>query len=128
MPITYDIDTERRLALTKVSGEFTADDIREAISGAVADPRFEPGFDILSDHTEITRAISPQQVRQMVAHLSTLSRPLGQSRMAVVANQPASYGMIRMLSVYAEEVPLEIGVFATRAEALDWLGRPADPE
>lgn len=40
----------------------------------------------------------------------------------MVTREPASYGMMRMMSVLVERVPMEVQIFETIEEAEEWLG------
>lgn len=121
MPINNVIDEKASRVVSTVSGAFTIEDIVTAISGSVLDPRFRPGFDILSDHTAVETPLTATQAKLMMAHLETLGKHLQNSRWAVVTNKAASFGMFRMASVFAERIPMEIQVFHTHEEANTWL-------
>lgn len=121
MPITNVIDEKAGRVVSKVSGDFTIEDIVTAISGSVKDPRFQPGFHILSDHTCVGAPLTTIQAKQMMAHLETLSKYLRGSRWAVVTTKAASFGMFRMTSALAERIPTEIQVFHTHEDAEAWL-------
>jgi len=121
MPVDFKIDTERRLVVATVFDEISDTDIIETLNSSVSDPDFEPGFNVLSDHTRITRPITTEQVKLMVGHMESLSDHLAGARWAIVTNSPASYGMMRMLSVFAERVPIELQVFRDADEANRWL-------
>ncbi len=121
MPVDFKIDTERRLIVATVFDEISDTDIIEGLHSSVSDPGFEPGFNVLSDHTRITRPITTEQVKLLVGHMESLSDHLAGARWAIVTNSPASYGMMRMLSVFAERVPMELQVFRDADEANQWL-------
>ena len=122
MPIRHWLDKERRRVHAVVTGRFTLAEIVAAIDAATSDPEFERGFDVLSDHTAVEEPLTPSQAEQMVAHLRTLSRQLVGARWAIVTRKPASYGMMRMLSVLAEQVPMRVEVLNSLEEAEQWLG------
>ena len=121
MPIESHIDEERRCVVARVYGDFTFDDILEAIDHSVRDPRFRPGFAVLSDHTEVGEPLTPSQARRMVDHLESLADLMAGSRWAVVTSKAASFGMLRMVSVLAERVPMDVQVFSSHEEAEAWL-------
>ena len=121
MPIHSKIDAERRLIVATVFDEISDTDIIEALNASISDPDFERGFNVLSDHTRIARVITTEQVNLMVDHMESLSDHLAGARWAIVTNSPASYGMMRMLSVFAKRVPLELQVFRDADEANKWL-------
>lgn len=128
MPIESHIDEERSRVVATVDGDFTLDEILEAIDRAVRDPRFRPGFAVLSDHTAVGEPLTPRQARQMVDHLESLAEFLAGSRWAVVTSKPASHGMLRMVSALAAHVPVDVRVFSTHEEAEAWLSPPEASE
>jgi len=124
MPIESHIDEERRRVVARVHGDFTLGEIFEAINRSVQDPRFRPGFSVLSDHTAVGEPLTSLQAQQMVEHLNSLTEFMAGSRWAVIASKPASYGMLHMVSVLAEHVPMDVRVFSTHEEAEAWLSTP----
>ena len=122
MTIESHVDEERRCIFAKVSGKFTIQEIVETINKSVQDPKFRPGFSVLSDHSQVREPITAQQAEQTIEHLVNLSDSMAGSRWAVVTTTAASYGMMRMLSVLAERVPMEVQVFSSQSEAEVWLG------
>ncbi|MBM4168516.1 MAG: hypothetical protein FJ215_05095 [Ignavibacteria bacterium] len=130
MPIDCWVDAHRKRICAVVRGEFSIDDIVHAIDTAIHDPAFERGFDIFSDHTQVTRNISTQQVKFTSAHLARLSDHLVGSRWAVVTGSELSYGMMRMLSAHLDQASVTLRVFRSSKDAEAWLAKPnpARPE
>ena len=126
MPITHELDRERRLVRAVVRGDFTADDMLRTVSDA-ARAAGEPGWNVLSDHREIGEPATREQLEQLVGHLAVQRRWFHGSRWAVVVARPASYGMMRMLQVLAERVPMTVRVFVDADRAERWaLGATDD--
>ncbi len=121
MPVRYKIDTERRLVVATVFGEVSITGMIETLNASVNDPDFERGFNVLSDHTQITQAITASQLNRLVNHMASLPDKLAGARWAIVTDSQASYGMMRMLSVRAESIPMEVKVFRKTDEAERWL-------
>jgi hypothetical protein len=124
MPIEQWLDAECHRVVVKVSGKVTLDEIVAAIDASVKDPRFTSGFDVYSDHLEVEEPISTEQARALTAHLQSLRPHVAGARWAVVTRARASYGMIRMISAYAQQVPMDVRPFETHAEAEAWLATP----
>lgn len=120
MPITHHIDNREGIIFTKVAGNFTLKDIINAIDAAVSDPDFRPGLDVLSDHRAIGEPATTQQMESMAAYLEGLPA-LASAKWAMVVSKTASYGMMRMLSVLVQNVPIEMQVFWDMEEALKWI-------
>jgi len=123
MPISLRLDRAKRLVVLEVEGNFSLSDSLKAIDTAIAAPGFERGFNVLSDHRRIAEPIGTDEMLRVISHLGLRAPQLASTRWAIVASQPASYGMMRMLSVHAKRVPLEVQVFRSRERAEAWLER-----
>ncbi len=124
MPITHTVDTERRRIVFAVSGTLTTQDMLAAVDTAVLSAG--PGaYSVLSDHSAIATPATTEQLQALVSHLTKYRTHFGGNRWAVVVGQPASFGMMRMLGVFAERIPIQVGVFDGPAEAIRWLESPS---
>jgi hypothetical protein len=124
MPIDCWIEQDRRRVRAELRGDFSTAAMLRVISDAVAQPEFERGFSILSDHRQIGQPITTAQLQEVTTHLRRLSDEFKGSRWAVVTTKPASYGMMRMFSVMVEDIPLYVRVFDNFAAAEVWLDSP----
>ena len=68
MSIRWRAEREARRLVFEIEGRFTLEEILDVINEAIEHPDFEPGFDVLSDHTGVERPITPNQAHGMVAH------------------------------------------------------------
>lgn len=82
----------------------------------------DSGYHVLSDHREIGEPATRDQVETLVEHIADLRQYFACARWAVIVSKPASFGMMRMLSVMAERVPMEVRVFAD-ADRAEWWAR-----
>lgn len=121
MPIRVWVEPERRLIRVEISGDSTTVDIIDAIDRVVDDPRSEPGYDILSDHLMVGEPLTTPQAREMAAHMQKLGDLLTGSRWAAVTRKTASIGMMRMMAVLLNRIPVELEVFQTIDDAEEWL-------
>jgi len=121
MPIKLWIERDLRRIRADLSGVVSISEMLEAINASVEDPDYEAGFDVLSDHTGIDQPISTENVHHLVKHLQALTEHFEGTRWAIVTEKPASYGMMRMLSVFARRVPMNVRVFRSIAAAEAWL-------
>ena len=110
-----------------VQGDFTADDMLRTVSDAAREAG-EPGWNVLSDHREIGEPATREQLEQLVGHLTVLRRYFQGARWAVIVARPASYGMMRMLQVLAERVPVTVRIFVDAARAERWALGAADDD
>lgn len=123
MPATHSIDAAAGLVRLKLSGVLSAADMVETVKAVLAE--LEPGrsYDVLSDHRALEEPASRDQILGLVAFLTRHGTPFHGRRWAVIAAGPASYGMMRLLSVHAEAIPIEVMPFREPREAEAWLAR-----
>lgn len=121
MPIRVWIEPERRLVRIVIEGDSTTEDILASIDRAVSDPDTRPGFNILSDHRAVGEPLTTPQAHAMVARMESLKEAMSGCRWAVVTSKAASIGMMRMLAVLLNRIPMTIEVFGSMDEAERWL-------
>lgn len=120
MPIAHIVDTKRRRLIFSVSGTITTEEMLTAADNAVHS--LGPGtHKVLSDHRTLTTPATTPQLEALVAHLSKYRQHFGGTRWAIVVSQLASFGMMRMLGVLAERIPIHVAVFADPVDAERWL-------
>ncbi len=119
--ITYRIDKQAGIVFAMVEGRITLEEMVQTISRVANDPDFHTGFGVLSDHRTIEIPATTQQVSGFIQHAKRLSSTLGGTRWAIVVSSDGSFGMMRMLSAFAESVPLHVEVFRDYEKALGWL-------
>ena len=126
MPIEKWIDTEKNRVHAVLSGSVALHEMVLAFDSSMEDPRFQDGMDILSDHTRLDKPIGTDEAKQLASHLQQLQKHFAGARWAVVTKMKASYGMMRMLSIFLEKVPIYLQVFYSFVEAEKWLSRPRE--
>ncbi len=122
MPTKYSFSD--RIITLRLSGSYSTDDLKEAVSQSLVDPSCPHDPRILFDQRETTslRERSVQDVRDMADFLAGKGGAFG-SRLAMVTSDALGFGMMRMGSVFAESGGLEARVFTDVAEAKSWLLR-----
>ncbi|MBN2585934.1 MAG: hypothetical protein JXA64_01480 [Candidatus Fermentibacteraceae bacterium] len=128
MGIRVWVEPERRLVRIEIVGDSSTAEIIDAIDSAVSDPRTEPGFNILSDHTGVGEPLTTPQAHEMADHFHKLIDIMSGSRWAVVSRKAASIGMMRMLAVLLNNIPMTVEIFDSIEEAEEWLFSPDAPE
>lgn len=120
--MSYQIDVDRRLVMTKAWGILTDGDILAHKEGLLNDPAFGPGMSELSDVRAIERLdVTTAGVRAMVNHdTANATRQSGHRLAVVVASDPV-FGMARMYQLMGDQEH-KVGVFRTIDEARAWLG------
>jgi hypothetical protein len=129
MPISYSIDANRRLVLTRCWGVLTDAELLEHKEQLAKDPAFCPTMGQLSDVRAVERlAVTTEGVKLLVAHDSANAERIGGHRMALVVASDEVFGMARMYSQRSGS-PEGVGVFRSIPEAESWLaasGQAAD--
>ena len=126
MPLTLRVDHAARVAFVDVAGALVTEEMIATIDNVVRQLDGRTGYGVLSDHRAVAAPITPAQVAQLLAHLSASGSALIGAKWAVVVSKPASYGMMRLLSARAEELPVHVQAFWDHDEALAWLrGEPS---
>jgi hypothetical protein len=121
MPAWYQIDKERGIVMSTVSGIITRSDLIEHQKRLLADPDFRPGFCQLMDFTHVAKLdVSEADVR-ILAQKAIFSP---NSRRAILVRDDAHYELAELFRT-VREIGGEhgIGVFRELDDALDWLAR-----
>ena len=124
MSITATVDREAHLVRIEVAGTMMLSEMTKAIDGVIEEVGLAGGFDVLSDHRGLETPVTSAQLEALVWHLRLHGRSLRGRRWAIVTRTAASYGMMRMLSVLAERIPMQVSVFQNLVEAERWLAEP----
>lgn len=120
MPVSLTIDHDTRLIRIGIVGDFATAEMVDVVLRAAAGAR-GPGYDIISDHREIGTPATRAQMDGLVALLATRREQFAGARWAVIVSKPASYGMMRMLAVLLETIPIELAIFQDDVSAERWL-------
>ncbi len=128
MSISASVDRQAHLVRLEVAGTLTSSEMTTAIDGVIKEMGTDSGFDVLSDHRGLETPATPAQLESLVWHLRLHGHPMHGRRWAIVTRTAASYGMMRMLSVLAERIPMQVSVFQDPADAEHWLAGPRLPQ
>jgi hypothetical protein len=121
MSITYTIDQDRQIIFTEILGKITLQDVLEHFRMLKTDHNVPPNLDVLLDLRQTKSIPSTQQIELITEEIHHLQSKIAWRYCAIVASEPALYGMARVLGVIAEKIFSEIQVFYTYDEAIIWL-------
>ena len=132
MPLTYRIDPERRLVITRGSGTLKDAEVFGYQREVWSRPEVA-GFDELIDMSAVTTILLPsvERVRDLAELSAEMSRGAPRSRLAIVAPDDLAFGLGRMFDAHRENAApglKPVGVFRTMPKALAWLGIAGDLE
>lgn len=118
MPMTSEIDVDRELVLTRLSGEVTVAEVEKHNRDLGTNPRFRPHFKQLVDLTQL--AGIPYDAADVRKSAEEHVFAPG-ARRALVAASEAAFGMSRMWAIQSELVGQKIEVFREMEAAKAWL-------
>ena len=122
MAVTYTFDD--RTVILRMTGTYSTGDIRAALLNALDDPARPPLVGLLFDVRD-SRSIAERtadEVRAMAEFLATNGDRFGR-RLALVADEDAAFGLMRLGAVRVEQRGVDSQVFRNAADANAWLKR-----
>ena len=125
VPISFEVDRERRRVQTTAEGAVTVADVAAHLEDLV-----EHGVETYAELIDATQATRPgwysADVRRAADLIATLGGSPRLGPRAVVVGRAAAFGMVRMLSVMIGS-RLRLEVFRDVASAKAWLDGAASP-
>jgi len=124
MPVTYEINTTRRLIHTHCVGPVTLEEVLGHFTELIQDPACPDHLDVLLDLTETTSLPTSNQLRAVSSEIARVSPRVQFGRCAIVTSNDAWFGTARMFEVYAVNYFRATDVFRTVNDAVLWLESP----
>ena len=126
MPFDYRLDPGCQVLLTRGRGTITDHDVFAYQREVGARPDLA-ACDELIDMSSVEQIASPlaERVRTLADLAAETDAPTAAARLAIVAPDDFAFGLGRMYAAYRETNPRstkQVGVFRSRADALEWLG------
>jgi len=123
MPAQIQVDRRTRTVYLTVSGTLSDADVSATIQQMIDAVAGETGYNVFGDHRGMTTPATSEQVSIAAKLIGSPSSPFRGGRWAIVSSTDASFGMMRVLSVKTEDVPVEMEVFRDIESADRWLLR-----
>jgi hypothetical protein len=124
MPLTYTIDTSRRIIVSRASGVLTEDEMRSTRILMQGDGSFNAGFGQLLDLRSVTEVLVSVPAMARLAATSSFSPGV---RRAFVGISDAQYNMAWTFARLGEPHGQVVHVFRDMAIAEAWLMEGAHP-
>ena len=127
MPTFTRYDDVTRLTVLEAHGDVTRDeaiaDFRAVCANLMERSARDPSAcsGVLIDTRQARNVPTPADIVAILEEISRYGAVLPPTRWALLAIQPAHYGMGRLFSVYAEGRGIESSVFDTTDSAIAWL-------
>ncbi len=121
MPVTYSIDTTRRLIRTACTRPLTFVQVIDHFRQLHDDPACAGRLDVLLDVTDADMLPSSSQLEAVGAAASAIRKKVQFGACAIVAASDAMFGMMRVFEVQAGSYFGAMRVFRNSGEARKWL-------
>lgn len=121
MPITYQIDADKRTIRTKAVGQVTLQEVIDHFRTLEQDPQCPERTDVFLDLSEVDSLPAAPQISSVVDELKRVRAKVRFDACAIVASRTALFGMMRMFEVLAEDFFRVTRTFRIATEAEIWL-------
>src|SRR6266496_6714725 len=112
MPVSYEIDRARRLAITTATGEVTVAEFQNNRAAILSDPELEMGMNQLVDLRQVGRLrVTGAEVREFARSTEGLPFLSPDSRTAIVTASAEGFGLARMYELSRSQTPETVQVF-----------------
>jgi hypothetical protein len=120
MPVTVDIDAERRLTITVGEGVVTDEEFLHARDHLLANPAFDPAFDRIWDFYSVTEAqVSEAVAGRLISGSPNSEKPI--CRAVVVSERAAPMKAILNFINRVRQTNRRIAAFPDRQAAEKWI-------
>ena len=121
MPITYQIDADKRTIRTKCLGNVTLPEVIDHFRTLEQDPKCPERLDVFLDLREMNSIPEPRQISTVITELRRVRARVRFDACAILACGDALFGMMRMFEALAEELFRVTRAFRAATEAEAWL-------
>ena len=126
MPLRFEVLDDPGVVLTTAHGDVTPSDL-DAHARALAASPDRPALELV-DFTGIGTVVlddvGMDSIRRMAEALRRADADRPGSRLAMVADDEAVFGILRLYAAHREDESIDIAVFRVRDDAIRWLGLP----
>jgi len=121
VPITYQIDADKRTIRTKAVGYVTLQEVVDHFRTLEQDPQCPDRPDVFLDLSEVDSLPETPQISTVIHELKRIRAKVRFDACAIQASGDALFGMMRMFEVLAEECFRVTRTFRIATEAEAWL-------
>ena len=121
MHFTTEIDKERRLTYTRVTGSIAPRVFREALTHAFWREDFDPTYSLIVDLTGLDGVPLIEETREVYRVFRVL-RDSFKGKIAVVAPDIVSHTLAQLVAMLAAQEGVRLEAFRSVDKAREWLG------
>jgi hypothetical protein len=123
-----DFQANPEAAVVTTFGVARVEDFRTMSEALIDDPQFRHGMPILIDHSSLDASVlTATDIRAIGDFVATIGERIGPSSIAVVVPDKLTFGFVRMGEMRANQPQLNIQVFYSLPEAVQWLHQKRPP-
>lgn len=122
MPITYQLDADKRTIRTKAAGYVTLQEVIDHFRTLEQDPECPERPDVFLDLSGVDSLPETPQLSTVIAELERIRPKVRFEACAILASRDALFGMMRMFEALAENLFRVTCTFRIATEAEAWLG------
>lgn len=120
MPISYTIDSARRVVLERWIGDIYGSDLSEHWRVMTGDPAAMGCRGSLADITECTFHIAGDELSKIIRAVVIPALLSNSWKAAILVNGPVQFGLARQYGAWTDDKH-EMAIFSDRESALAWL-------
>jgi hypothetical protein len=121
VPITYQIDADKKTIQTKAVGYVTLQEVIDHFRALEHDPQCPERPDVFLDLSEVDSLPETPQISTVIHEVKRIRAKVRFEACAILASGDALFGMMRMFEVLAEEFFRVTCTFRNATEAEAWL-------
>ena len=121
--MNHKIHIQGNLATVRLSRKASVEGFSDTAKAIIASPGWMPGFNILSDYSELDLSqLAGDDMERFAKALSPYRKSLGNGLCACVSTKPLDFGLGRMWEVFMEQhSDLRVCIFYDLEKAQKWL-------
>ena len=121
--ISYTFKPTLKLAIWKLSGQVSADEVIHSLQKMVAQPEYVAGMSVIADHREVESEFTLEDFMSITIETKFIYGKFGKKvRCATIFAKEIQFSMGQMYAAYSKDTPLEFYPTHSMEEAIEWLG------
>ena len=121
MSMELQYDKNKKILICLCEGPFSIDDFKATLALMVSSKEYPPTVDVLWDMREADPASFDISLVGQAVSIRQNYPQWGDSKLAIVASDDLRFGLLRMYEMMTDEMPQDIHIFRTVADAELWL-------
>ncbi len=121
MPIRYTVHAASSFAHLTAEGPINYKELSASIRKLLDEPEFKPGIQVIGDFRNAELEVGSTELWNLLYLLQAFPERVANTRWALLAQSPSTFGLLRMLASYSERLHVKLAVFRSLEAAREWL-------